>query len=663
MDDDTASADDERATELSSIAAIFPELALDPSSPYRATLELAISPLQPLKIRFQQSVDGIAPNFLPTPPKSIDTGEEGRQDIGSLAKVTEVDQTEPEVHYLSHLPPLTLAMELPSEYPTEKPPLLALSTSPAWLSNDRIQTLLDDGLRLWEEIGQDQVIFSYIDHLQQEAERGFGLNDDPERGASLPRELNIALLDFDIKAKREAFENETFECGVCLEPKKGAVCHRLILCSHVFCVQCLQDFYNNCITEGEVENVKCLAPDCGMEPNTTSAREQAEPTRKGHRRRKQDHTLSPSELLQIPLTQEIVQRYVHLKRKKRLESDKNTIYCPRKWCQGAARSKKHPKPDGTLAEDDYDSAAESEEQAEQPDASGSEERKLPPMSERLSICEDCAYAFCSVCKKGWHGELGNCDPRKEAELSAEEKASQEYLALHTTPCPTCNAPCQKTMGCNHMICFKCTTHFCYLCSSYLMESNPYQHFNDPQGSCYMRLWELESGDDGENVGLGFGGGALDEAVWDVADSSDSDDDVDDDDAMSDSDFDISDESDDDAPPQNLRDNLRPRHQPPPPAPNPPRQAAEVVRGPHDRRAMAANVRRRPALAPRDRNGLIEAPIVAPGQGNQGAQQPAPVRAMGLERFLELAQQDREEEWDSDELDDVEGPVGGHAGVW
>jgi len=47
------------------------------------------------------------------------------------------------------------------------------------------------------------------------------------------------------------------------------------------------------------------------------------------------------------------------------------------------------------------------------------------------------------------------------------------------------------------------------------------------------------------------------------------------------------------------------------------------------------------------------PYAAPGQGNHpgGAMQPGPVRAMGLERFLQLAQQDQEDEWDSDELDE------------
>lgn len=47
---------------------------------------------------------------------------------------------------------------------------------------------------------------------------------------------------------------------------------------------------------------------------------------------------------------------------------------------------------------------------------------------------------------------------------------------------------------------------------------------------------------------------------------------------------------------------------------------------------------------------MERAAPAPGQA---AMQPAPLRAMGLERFLELARHDQEDEWDSDELDEFE----------
>jgi E3 ubiquitin-protein ligase RNF14 len=260
----------------------------------------------------------------------------------------------------------------------------------------------------------------------------------------------------------------------------------MIDCGHVFCVRCLQDFYNNAIAEGDLVSIRCLAPDC--------AKKRADAQSAKNRKRKTQ--LSPSELLQIPIEHELVTRYVKLKHKAELESDKNTVYCPRKWCQGAARSKKHKKPTGFEIVDS-DDESDTEEKGEN--------RKFKAGNDLLSVCEDCSFAFCSRCYQGWHGEFTLCAPKPNGELTEEDKASLEYLKLHTTPCPTCAAPAQKTHGCNHMICFKCNSHFCYLCSAWLEPSNPYKHYNQEMAGCYMRLWDMEAGD-GDDVGIGFGAG-------------------------------------------------------------------------------------------------------------------------------------------------------------
>lgn len=275
-------------------------------------------------------------------------------------------------------------------------------------------------------------------------------------------------------------------------------------CGHVFCVDCLQEFYNNAIKEGDLNSVRCLAPGC--------AKERAKAGDASKKKRKKPRTfISPSELLQIPLDQEVVKRYVTLKYKTELESDKNTIYCPRAWCNGAARSKKHKKPEGLELNEASESESESESDDEEASTPTSGKSKPFKATEQLlAICEDCGFAFCSRCEQSWHGEFVRCYPRRAVnELTAEEQASLEYMKLHTTPCPTCAAPAQKTHGCNHMVCFRCDTHFCYLCSAWLDPVNPYQHFNEMPGgkitSCYMRLWELENGD-GDDVGYDFEGG-------------------------------------------------------------------------------------------------------------------------------------------------------------
>ncbi|KAJ5139351.1 Zinc finger C6HC-type [Penicillium bovifimosum] len=667
MNEESEFPEDERSVELSSIVAIFPEIQIDPSSPFKAVFDLPVAPAVPTSVCFQQPRDAtLVATF--TPPTSLDESK------GELNQPPVKD-----AHALTHLPPLNLEIELPEGYPTEKPPTVRLSTVPAWLSPSVIDRLTEDCRRLWEEGGKDLVVFTYIDHLQQLAESTFNIQDASGE-IFLPRDLKVGLLDYNKKAERETFEQGTFECGVCLEPKKGSVCYRLLRCSHVFCIRCLQDFYNCCITEGNVDGVKCMAPDCEYNKKPAAAPGAADtPPRK-----KRDRTLGPSELLQIPLAPETVQRYAYLKRKRKIEADKTTVYCPREWCQGPARSKRHPKLDDPLS-DELDSSDE-EDAAEARNENNSGE--LPPMAERVAICEECSYAFCSVCRKGWHGELVRCFPRRSnGEQTEEEKATEEYMRLYTTPCPTCNVPCQKQMGCNHMRCFQCDTHFCYLCSAWLCADNPYRHFNDPKGQCYNRLWDLEGGD-GINPDGAEALHRIPEALLNFEDDGPvvvvpEDTDESDDDRPA---FEFDHDEDDDI-----------HRHPPPPAPVPP----QVNRGGHrqgrrDHAAARAAAAERQAQARamaevrnrenRDARRQARPPIrwadIPPRPLPQRGDPRHPVRRIhnppeplagedgrpidwevvgynqvrgqvhpGLQRFLDLVADDREDEWDSDELDD------------
>jgi len=596
-------ADDEREEELSSITAIYPELSIDPASRFAASLDIPVAPSPPLAVRFPPPVDG-GPPGLPTPPAS-DHG--GRKDL--CAK--------DEVHRLLYLPPLNVQITLPDGYPSERPPTFKLSTSPAWIPDATLQCLKDEGTSLWEEYGRGQVVFAYIDYLQQAAERGFDLSgaDGPPLDVSL--EMKIGLLDYDIKEKRHKFEQETFDCGVCLEPKKGSACYRLMRCGHVFCIACLQDFYNNCIEGGDVSSVRCPDPGCGKERGGIQ------------RKRKSERTINPSELLQIPLEKEVVKRYVKMKRKKRLESDKTTIWCPRKWCQGPARSKKYPKIIDLTQADDFDS--DSDEGGAKPLTQEDD----PTKRERLCICEDCKFAYCRVCLASWHGDFVRCWPRNKSELSAEELASYNYIRRNTSPCPTCSSPCQKTHGCNHMQCFNCRSHFCYLCSSWLDPNNPYQHFNKEGTECHMRLWELEEGDEG-NGDVGFQGARGWEVMAELAGAM---------------------EEEVPRDPLGRADGENANRPPAPPqAPEPPRAAydpplvaimndMQLHQNPQEllqvRRAQVQNLPQR-----RGRAGLPNADGIAGGARHEAAQ-------MGLQRFLQLVQDDEEDGWDSDELDGEE----------
>ncbi|KAF2755537.1 RWD-domain-containing protein [Pseudovirgaria hyperparasitica] len=470
MEDDNAL--EEREEELSSIAAIFPELELDDKEPFRARLEIPVELASPLRVCFPASTDGEKPPVFPTPPSS--------EDDGHARSGKESSRSELQTHDLCFLPAVRLDIALPHGYPESVPPEFILHATVPWVPQATLNALQQEGEKLWDEYGHSQVVFGYIDFLQQAAERAFDLASG-DLAMELPGSMRLMLLDYDKLAKRRKFEQSTYDCGVCLEPKRGSSCYKMARCGHVFCVSCLRDFYTSCINEGDVVSVKCMDPSCGKDPKLTS------------KKRKQ-RTLGPSELLQIPLDNALVKRYVNLKRKKKIEADKTTIYCPRKWCQGPARSTKYPKITSFDNYADSDSEPEDEIQA-LPDIPPHDPNKI----DRLAICEDCEFAFCRVCLAGWHGDFVRCWPRTAAELSEDEQASYNYIRANTSPCPTCNSPVQKTHGCNHMTCFQCRSHFCYLCSAWLDSANPYQHFNNPGTSCFQRLWELEEGDNGQGA--------------------------------------------------------------------------------------------------------------------------------------------------------------------
>ncbi|TLS23914.1 hypothetical protein PpBr36_08415 [Pyricularia pennisetigena] len=492
--------DDPRDEEMSTLSAIYPEIEVDSSDPHVFVLEIPVHPSKPVQVLFPAPVPApvtaAGPETLPLPVQTPDdrAGEVQREDS----------------HELSYLPPVRLLISLPPGYPAQQPPKVELTSNPPWIPSSRIDQLVADCARLWKELDHDPVLFTYIDHIQQLAETAFDVADDRGILTAEPQH-RIAILDYDISAKRAAFDRETFDCGICLDPKKGSACHRMLDCGHVFCVSCLQDFYNNAIQEGDISSVRCLTPNCAKDREKSAAQESPTSQSAGGRakRKRRQKLISPSELLKIPLEPEVVRRFVTLKYKSELESDKNTVYCPRPWCNGAARSKKHKKPDGLEFSDDSEGSEDEDENRSQASAVP---RPYNKTEELLCICEDCGFAFCGRCFLGWHGEFYRCAPRRDkTELTAEEKASLEYVQLHTTPCPTCAAPAQKTHGCNHMICGRqgCGTHFCYLCSAWLDPTNPYSHYNQQSNGritgCYNRLWELEAGD-GDDVGLGFIGG-------------------------------------------------------------------------------------------------------------------------------------------------------------
>jgi E3 ubiquitin-protein ligase RNF14 len=197
--------EDQREVELGCIAAIFPELVLGPQDSFTASLELPVHPGNPVKVVFPASAQAFVPD-MPTPPQSDKSSSDGQ--------VTPNPANNVESHDLSYLPPLQLHIVLPEGYPATSPPRFELSTEPEWLSRAYLDELQAKGEQMWEEVGHTEVVYEYLDSLQQAAEIAFGYAEG--KVLEIPQEFKIALLDYDIKATQATFDKETFDCGVCL---------------------------------------------------------------------------------------------------------------------------------------------------------------------------------------------------------------------------------------------------------------------------------------------------------------------------------------------------------------------------------------------------------------------------------------------------------------
>jgi len=191
--------EDPRDIELSSLTAIYPEIQqLRPEDPYTITLDVPVTPSKAVIVYFPATADTSANPVL---NHDVPVDSENAQAVDS--------------HELAHLPSLHLELTFGPRYPAEEPPRIVISTTPPWLPTDTVRRLEQDGPRLWEDMGRDMVGFTYIDHIQQSAEDVFGLVCD-SGALQVDPQHKITILDHDIRARRAAFEKETFTCGVCL---------------------------------------------------------------------------------------------------------------------------------------------------------------------------------------------------------------------------------------------------------------------------------------------------------------------------------------------------------------------------------------------------------------------------------------------------------------
>lgn len=77
------------------------------------------------------------------------------------------------------------------------------------------------------------------------------------------------------------------------------------------------------------------------------------------------------------------------------------------------------------------------------------------------VCKACGFVMCFKHNRPWHQDL-TCD-EYDLQRKDSDKETETWLAKRTKPCPNCNIPIEKGLGCFHMTCRACRYEFCWEC--------------------------------------------------------------------------------------------------------------------------------------------------------------------------------------------------------
>ena len=80
-----------------------------------------------------------------------------------------------------------------------------------------------------------------------------------------PNTLLQYLVDYDKTQTEKDFLQSVHSCAICLSERRGTDC-MLFQCQHVFCKDCLKDYFSLHITEGSLDCVKCPDIECKVVP-------------------------------------------------------------------------------------------------------------------------------------------------------------------------------------------------------------------------------------------------------------------------------------------------------------------------------------------------------------------------------------------------------------
>ncbi|CAM4749618.1 unnamed protein product [Rotaria magnacalcarata] len=78
-------------------------------------------------------------------------------------------------------------------------------------------------------------------------------------------------------------------------------------------------------------------------------------------------------------------------------------------------------------------------------------------------CVECNLIWCFQCHSPWHDGI-QCKEFRRGDRMLKKWAREVHYGQHNAQqCPSCKVYIQRTNGCDHIVCVRCKTEFCYKC--------------------------------------------------------------------------------------------------------------------------------------------------------------------------------------------------------
>ncbi|OXU22387.1 hypothetical protein TSAR_005079 [Trichomalopsis sarcophagae] len=470
----------------------------------------------------------------------------------------------PEKVYISHVPPLTLLITLPLDYPSTSPPKFTLRSS--WLNPSSISKLCKELDQLWESNKGQEILFTWIGFLQSEtleclniqecfnidhvytfykktlekAQKAQELASEGEKKSAnqssqssreSEKKVQDALtVDSRQKDKKTSLRKKFRKAKNRRQYDQRAIADIIVGRNPVQMlidynelrnqIEFRKNFYSCkiCFTDKLGEHSTQFLPcthvfckECIMGYFESKIKD-GTVTNILCPEEKCKSEATPGQIKDL-VSPELFSKYDSILLSATLDTMTDIIYCPRKSCQ-------------------YPVSREP--------------------NEIMANCPVCQYAFCIFCKAVYHGiepckvntvekknlvkeyqeatderkaELEQRYGKKQLQVLVENTMSENWIHRNSQSCPHCNAAIEKSDGCNKMVCWKCNTFFCWTCNTKLNRDDPYLHYRDPHSRCFNKLYhgllpDEEDDDDDDFIDFDF-------AISDEEDEDDDDFDEDD----------------------------------------------------------------------------------------------------------------------------------------